>query len=89
MRKAEFYVPTEVAAEFAEEITNRDLDNSITGTSEDDELIIEVEFEKEDTHLVDELDAILERLIENMEEEEDDDEDDDDEDEEDEDEDDD
>ena len=72
MRKVEFNVPTEVITEFAEELTNRDVSNSIIGTTEDDEIIIEVEYEKSESDSVDELEAILEKLcaeIENEEEE--------------------
>ena len=72
MRKVEFNVPTEVITEFAEELTNRDVSNSIIGTTEDDEIIIEVEYEKSESDAVDELEAILEKLcaeIENEEEE--------------------
>ncbi len=74
MRKVEFNVPTEVIAEFAEELTNREINNSITGTTEDDEIIIEVEYEKTESDAVDELEQILEKLcaqIENEEEDED------------------
>lgn len=69
-RKAEFFVPTEVIVEFTEEMLNRKLSNSITALSEDYDLIIEVEYDKEQTEDVDELESVLERLIENMEEEE-------------------
>ena len=62
MRKVEFNVPTVVITEFAEELTNRDVSNSIIGTTEDDEIIIEVEYEKSESDLVDELETILEKL---------------------------
>ena len=70
MRKVEFNVPTEVITEFAEELTNRDVSNSIIGTTEDDEIIIEVEYEKSESEAVDELEAILEKLSAQIEDEE-------------------
>jgi hypothetical protein len=39
MRKAEFEVPSEVMAEFADEMVNRDLDNKVIGTNEDNEIL--------------------------------------------------
>jgi len=63
MRKVEFNVPTEVITEFAEELTNRDISNSIIGTTEDDEIIIEVSYEKTESEAVDELEEILDKLI--------------------------
>jgi len=63
MRKVEFNVPTEVITEFAEELTNRDVSNSIIGTTEDDEIIIEVEYDKNESDAVDELEEILDKLI--------------------------
>ncbi|MFN3343105.1 MAG: hypothetical protein ACK40M_10435 [Flavobacteriales bacterium] len=71
-RKAEFFVPTEVAGEFAQELVQKNLSNTITGTTEDDELVIEVEYERDGTKEVDELENILEKLIEQIEEEEED-----------------
>jgi len=70
MRKVEFNVPTEVITEFAEELTNRDVSNSIIGTTEDDEIIIEVEYEKSESEAVDELEAILEKLSAQIEDDE-------------------
>ena len=42
MRKVEFNVHPEIIAEFAQELTNRDLNNSVIGVTEDDEIIIEL-----------------------------------------------
>ena len=70
MRKVEFNVPTEVIAEFAVELTNRNVSNSIIGTTEDDEIIIEVEYEKTESEAVDELEEILEKLSAQIEDEE-------------------
>ncbi len=69
MRKAEFAVPSEVMAEFANEMAERELDNKVVGTSEDDEILVEVTYEKEETKSVDELEAILDNLREQIEEE--------------------
>lgn len=69
MRKAEFAVPSEVMAEFANEMAERDLDNKVVGISEDDEILVEVIYEKEETKSVDELEAILDNLREQIEEE--------------------
>ena len=71
MRKAEFEVPSKVMAEFADEMTNRDLDNKVTGTNEQNEILVEVIYEKEECKSVDELEKILDNLREQMEEEED------------------
>lgn len=71
MRKAEFQVPSEVMAEFTDEMVNRDLDNKVTGTNEDNEILVEVIYEKEESKSVDELEKILDNLREQMEEEED------------------
>ncbi|MDP2385644.1 MAG: hypothetical protein Q8M29_04685 [Bacteroidota bacterium] len=70
MRKAEFEVPSEVMAEFADEMVNRDLDNKVIGTNEDSEILVEVIYEKEESKSVDELEKILDNLREQMEEEE-------------------
>ena len=75
MRKAEFAVPSEVMAEFAQEMAERDLDNKVVGTSEDDEILVEIIYEKEETQVVDELEAILDNLREQIEEDEEDEED--------------
>ena len=74
MRKAEFAVPSEVMAEFANEMAERELDNKVVGTSENDEILVEVIYEKEETKSVDELEAILDNLREQIEEEDDEDE---------------
>lgn len=70
MRKAEFYVPKEAMPEFVLEMTGRKLENTISGVSEDDEIIIEVEYEKDDSDDVDELESLLEKLVEKFKEEE-------------------
>jgi capsular polysaccharide biosynthesis protein len=70
MRKVEFNVPTEVITEFVDELTNRNVSNSIIGTTENDEIIIEVEYEKTENEAVNELEEILEKLSAQIEDEE-------------------
>ena len=69
MRKAEFELPSEVMAEFADEMASRDLDNKVVGTNEDNEIVVEVNYEKEESKSVDELEKILDNLREQIEEE--------------------
>lgn len=69
MRKAEFEVPQEAMTEFADTMASRNLSNTVTGTTEDGEIIIEVEYDKDEADEVDELEEVLEKLIEQLEEE--------------------
>lgn len=69
MRNAEFNVHPDVIVEFVEELTSRNLSNSLTGTTEDGEIIIEVEYDKTESNEVDELEEILEKLSNQMEDE--------------------
>jgi hypothetical protein len=59
MKTKEFYVPTDSIIEFAETLAESDLTHEITGVSEDDEIIIEVEYEKEQGATVLELIEML------------------------------
>jgi hypothetical protein len=70
MRKAEFYVPSGAMAEFAQEMASRSLTNTVTGTTTDDEIIVEVEYDRDEADAVDELEDILEKLTEQLEQEE-------------------
>ncbi len=70
MRKVEFNVHPLIIVEFVEELTGRDLNNSVTGVTEDDEIIIEVEYSKTESDEVEELESILEKLSEQIEQEE-------------------
>ncbi len=69
MRKAEFEVPSEVMAEFADAMASRNLNNTVSGTTENGEIIVEVQYERDDSDEVDELEKILDKLCENLEEE--------------------
>lgn len=71
MRKVEFNVPSEVMTEFAEELATRNLDNTIVGTTDEGEIIIEINYERDETKEIDELEAIFEKLLEEIEEDED------------------
>jgi hypothetical protein len=68
MRKAEFHVPSDVIEDFAEALTDTELDNTITGVNRDGEIIIEVQFDKSEEDQVTELEALLEKLIQESEE---------------------
>lgn len=59
MRKAELIVPTEVMTEFVEEMSERQLDNTITGVNDDGEVIVEIIYEPDETGSVDQLENIL------------------------------
>ena len=72
MRKAEFEVPAEVFGDFAEKLTELELDNRVLGRNEDNEIEIEVNYSKAEAGLIDKLEDYLEELIENIEEEEED-----------------
>lgn len=67
MRTAQFVVSPEIIGEFAEAMAARDLDNKISDTTEDGELVIEVTYEREETEAVDELEEVLETLNASME----------------------
>ena len=69
MSKAEFRVPEEAIKEFAEDMVNRNLNNEITGTTEEGEIIVEVKYNKEDSKEVDALEEALEELRKQLEEE--------------------
>lgn len=70
MRKAEFEVPSKVMEEFTDEMVNRNLDNTITGTTDDGEIVIEVSYQRDEAESVDALEETLGELREQMEEEE-------------------
>lgn len=73
MRKAIFEVPSEVMGEFTEKLTDLELENSIVGKNDEDEIEIEVLYEKNESKQVDELETFLEELKDSVEEENDDD----------------
>lgn len=77
MRKIEFEVPAEIFGDFTEKLAETGLSNRVLGRNEDDEIEIEVHYEKSDAGLIDELEEHLDDLKEQLsgeeEEEEDDD----------------
>jgi hypothetical protein len=77
MRKAIFEVPSEVIGEFTEKLTALELENSIVGKNDEEEIEIEVLYEKDESKQVDELEAFLEELKEDFENSDEDDEEDD------------
>lgn len=70
MRKITFEVPVELISDFTEKLTELGLENSITGKTGEDEIEIEVLYDKEESSEVDELEEYLEELKENLREEE-------------------
>jgi hypothetical protein len=68
-RKVEFHVPSAVMAEFAQELSNRDFVSVITGTTDDDEIVIEIEYDQADSDEIDEIEEKLDSLCEELEEE--------------------
>ncbi len=69
MKRLALNVPFEVMVEFSEALTNRSLDNFIAGVTEDDEIIVQLVFESNQSKAVNELEEILDDLIEQLEEE--------------------
>lgn len=70
MRKIEFEVPSEVFGDFTEKLAETGLDNRVLGRNEDDEIEIEVNYEKSDAGLIDELEEHLHDLKTELESEE-------------------
>lgn len=66
MRHAKFEVPNEVISAFSEKMTELDLENTIAG-SKHDHIVIEVYYQKNETHDIDELEDYLDQLIEELE----------------------
>ena len=66
MRTASFEVPAEVIGDFTDKLTELELENSIVGRTQDDEIEVLVNYEKEDSQKIDELEAYLEELTEDL-----------------------
>jgi len=60
MKTKEFTVSADLIVEFAEQLADSELVHAITGVTEDEEIIIEVDYEKEDRQKVFELLEMLE-----------------------------
>lgn len=63
-RKIEFCVPTDLLVDFAEELVSHEMQAMIAGSNEEGEIILVVEYEKEESSEVDKMEAILEKLKE-------------------------
>ena len=75
MRYATFEVPSDVITDFAQEMQDREIQAVLVGVNEDDELILKVGYDRDQSDKIDELEEKLEELLdtvyENEEEEED------------------
>lgn len=80
MKTKQITMPGEAIFEAAQKLTENDLYPTITGTSEDGEIIIEVSYEKEDRMAVFETEELIDDYYDDEEQEDDDEEDDDDDD---------
>lgn len=66
MKKINFEVPTEGMPEFVEDLSSRNLSNSVVGTNEDGDIIIEVFYDKEDEDEINQLENLLEKIIDEL-----------------------
>jgi len=62
MRTATFEVPSEHIVDFTEKLVETGLENSIIGKTENDEIEIEVLYDKDEADSVDELEEFLSEL---------------------------
>lgn len=67
--KTEFNVPTNSIIEFSEILAENELENEIIGTTDDNELIVEVRFEKSEFDAVEQLEHLVESTNDEEEEE--------------------
>ena len=58
--KTQFNVPTDSIVEFGEILSENGLTNEIVGTTEDDELVVEVHYDKTEFDAVEELADLVE-----------------------------
>lgn len=72
MRKLILEVPEEAIGDFTEKLIELGLENSITGRTEDEEIEIEINYEKDESERVDALESFLEKIKEDLYEDEDD-----------------
>lgn len=71
MRSAEFNVHPEIIIEFVDELASRNVNNSIIGTTDEGEVIIKVDYEKNESAEIDKLEEILDNLSAQLEDDED------------------
>jgi len=69
MRTSKFEVPVEVLTDFLDASCDKGMNSTIVSRNRN-EYNIEIDYEKEETSLIDELEEELENLIDNMEEDE-------------------
>ena len=69
--KSIFNVPADLVMEFAEGLVEHELTNEIIGTTTDNELVVEVEYSREERDAVNELMDLVDTGEEDGEEEED------------------
>ena len=63
-RTIQYPVPTHLLVEFAEELVNRDLQAVIAGSNEEGDILLTVEYDKDETSEVDKMEAFLQKLRE-------------------------
>ena len=71
MRTTTVEVPAEVIVEFAAKLCSTSLAHEIKATTEDDQIIFDIFFEKDESDEVDELEEYLQELIDSLPEEDD------------------
>lgn len=62
--KAVYQVPTDVLVGFLEEVVSKGMQASVAGTNDEGAFLLEVDYDKDETSDVDDLESILEKLIE-------------------------
>ena len=72
MKSRTFNVPEELIIEFAEVLEKYDLPNSIEGTTDDGEIVIEVDYEDKQRKIIHQLNDLIDDFNEEDEDEEDD-----------------
>ncbi len=63
MRRAHFEVPEGAMCEFARELASRQLNNTIVGVNPDEEVVIQVDYDRNETEAIDELEEVLDGLL--------------------------
>ena len=59
MRRREFNVPLDNLIEFAQILDEKEITNSICGVTEEDEIIVEVEYDKSELKIIQELEDLI------------------------------
>lgn len=69
MKTKELIVPVDAIVEVAKMLEVAQISNTITGTTEDEEIIVEIKYEHEDRQIVSDLEDIIENCTEEEDEE--------------------